>query len=248
MTKRKKTNKNKVSLLILIILFGSMLMLSIIKIGNYLNDNRQNRRIEKTISQSITITPDDKIKELYKVDFKKLKEKNPDTVAYLKVNNTNIDYVVVKGQDNKYYLDHNFNKDKNVSGWVFADYRNRFDGNDRNIIVYGHNTWDGSMLGSLRNVLKEEWYQNKDNHKIMFITENELAYYQVFSTYVTDSEEYYITTSFTSDSDFETFINTLKFRSYYDYNVRLSKDDSILTLSTCSGDGKQRIVLHAKKI
>ena len=225
-----------------------MFIISIIKITNYLNDNKNNRKIQKTISEAITVIPGNEIEEMYKVDFEKLKEQNSDVVAYLKVNNTNIDYVVVKGNDNKYYLDHNYNKNSNVSGWIFADYRNKFDNSDKNIIVYGHNTWDGSMFGSLGKVFDYDWYNNKENHKITFITEDEIAYYQVFSTYVIDAEDYYITTTFSSDSEFEKFIKTLKFRSYNSYDVDLSKEDKILTLSTCSGDGKKRVVLHAKKI
>ena len=246
MKKKRRISKKKVSLLVLIIIFGSALLLSLIKIGSYLKDNRQNRKIEERISNAIMVLPDEKLGEIYRVDFKKLKGKNSDTVAYLKVPDTNIDYVVVKGNDNKYYLDHNYNKNYNVSGWIFADYRNKFDDSDKNIVVYGHNTWDGSMFGSLRKVLDYDW--NKDKEKIMFITEEEISYYEVFSTYTIDSEEYYITTNFNSDKEFETFIKTLKFRSFYDFDVDVSSTDKILTLSTCSGDGKKRIVLHAKKV
>ena len=246
--KKRKVNKNRILLLICSLVFIILFIISIIKIGIYIKDNRNNKKIEKTISNAITIVPDKELNEIYKVNFDELKKINDDTVAYIKVNNTNIDYIVVKGSDNSYYLDHNFNKNKNVSGWIFADYRNKFDGNDKNIIVYGHNTWDGSMFGSLRKVFDNDWHSDKENYIIKFITEEEIADYQVFSTYVIDKEDYYITTDFNSDSEFETFIKTLKFRSFYQYDVDTNKEDKILTLSTCSGDGKQRIVLHAKKI
>lgn len=248
MKKKRKLNKKRSLLLVGILIFLILFLLSVCKIFNYLSDNKQNRKIQKVVSEAITIIPDDKLNELYEVNFQSLKEQNSDTVGYLKVDNTNIDYVIVKSNDNSYYLDHNFNKDKNVSGWVFADYRNKFDGNDKNIIIYGHNTWNGSMFGSLHKVLDKAWYENSDNHKIMFITEEGIHYYQVFSTYTITSEDYYITTSFKSDSEFETFIKSLRFRSIYDYNVDVGKDDKMLTLSTCSGDGKKRVVLHAKLI
>ncbi len=246
--KKRKINAGKLLLFVCMLIFTIVLILSVVKIINYLNDNRANRQIKKITSEAVTIDTNDKLKELYKVDFQKLKEQNSDVVAYLKVNNTNIDYVVVKGTDNEYYLNHNFNKKDNVSGWIFADYHNRFDGSDKNIIIYGHNTWDGSMFGSLKNVFDDDWHQNKDNYKIMFITDDEIGYYQVFSTYVITSENYYITTSFTNDLEFETFVKTLKFRSLYEYGVDISDPKQILTLSTCSGDGKKRVVLHAKKI
>ena len=244
----KKINKQKVLLSFFILLFLSMIVLSTIKILAYLNDNKQNRKLQKITSEAITIVPGNELNEIYKIDFNKLKEQNSDTVAYIRVNGTNIDYVVVKSGDNDYYLEHNFNKVSNVSGWIFADYRNKFDGSDKNIIIYGHNTWDGSMFGSLKNVFDEAWYQNEKNHKITFITEDEVAYYKVFSTYVIGSEEYYITTKFNDDLEFDNFVKTLKFRSLYNYDVDVGAYDKIITLSTCSGDGKKRVVLHAKKI
>ena len=169
-----------------------------------------------------------------------------DTVGWLKVNNTNIDYVVLKSKTNTYYLNHNFNRNENVSGWIFADYHNKFDGNDKNIVIYGHNTWDGSMFGSLKNVLEDDWNDQEENHKIMLVTTQGVNYYQVFSVYTIEVEDYYISTEFDSDSDYEVFLKRLRFRSIYPYDIALSKDDKILTLSTCSGDGKRRVVLHAK--
>ena len=246
MKKKKVLNKKKLLLLILTVCFLVMFLLSCFKILNYLKDNKVNRQIQRATSKAITVIPADNLAERYKVDFETLRKQNSDTVAYLKVNNTKIDYVVVQGNDNKYYLDHNFNKSNNVSGWIFADYRNRFDGTDRNIIIYGHNTRDGAMFGTLRYVLDSSWYQNEENNKVMLITTSGVHYYQVFSTYMIDVEDYYINTEFNDDEEFETFIKRLKFRSNYAYKVNVYKNDKILTLSTCSGDGKKRIVLHAR--
>ena len=98
------------------------------------------------------------------MDFTELKKQNPDTVAHIKVNNTRISYVVVQGNDNEYYLNHNFNKEKNRAGWIFADYRNSFDESDKNLIIYGHNMKDGSMFDTLIKTIDKEWYTNKDNY------------------------------------------------------------------------------------
>ena len=243
---KRKVNKRKVLVLILMIIFILMFCLSIIKIFNYLKNNKENRQIQKVISESITVMPKKDIK--YEVDFSSLKKQNSDTVAYLKVNNTNIDYVVLRGENNIYYLNHNFNRNENVSGWIFADYHNKFDGNDKNIVIYGHNTWDGSMFGSLKNVLDDKWNQNEDNQKIMLVTDSGINYYQVFSVYTIEVEDYYISTEFTSDEEFRTFVKRLKFRSIYPYQINVLGNDKILTLSTCTGDGKRRVVLHAKLI
>ncbi|MBR5369992.1 MAG: class B sortase, partial [Bacilli bacterium] len=197
--------------------------------------------IKEEIKKEITIKDNS-----YKVDFKSLKEKNSDTVAYIKVNNTNIDYVVVQTNNNDYYLKHNFNKEYNVAGWVFMDYRNKLDGTDKNIIIYGHNTKDNSMFDSLKNVLTKEWQTNKDNLFITLITESNEYKYQVFSTYEIKPEDFYITTNFKSTDNYVYFLNKISSRSNYNYKVELNEFDRILTLSSCLGEGQTRVVLHAR--
>ena len=210
----------------------------------------ENQTLQKEIKSNISVITKDsgKGQTKYKIDFESLKKQNSDTIAYIKVNNTKIDYVVVKGKNNKYYLNHNFEKKWNVAGWIFADYRNKLDETDKNIIIYGHNTKDGSMFDTLINVLKKEWYENKKNHIITLVTEQGTYHYQVFSTYSIIPEDYYIQTSFKNEKEFNQFVKTIKKRTIYDYGIEVSGKDQILTLSSCIGDGKKRVVLHAKLI
>ena len=168
---------------------------------------------------------------------------NNDTVAYLKVNNTDINYAVVQSKNNDYYLKHNFDKKWNTAGWIFADYRVKFDGNDKNIVIYGHSMKDNSMFGTLKNILND----SKSDHEIMLATKDETYYYEVFSSYSINPEEYYLKTNF-KDNEFETFINKIKSRSKYNYDVEVNSNDKILTLSTCTSNGKNRVVIHAKLI
>ena len=248
---KKEKRKKKLVLFIIMLVFFFMFLLSLIKIISYLKDNKDNKKIQETIiNDSITIIePIEEEKRVkYDVDFKSLKDRNPDTIAYVKVNNTNIDYIVVKGNDNSYYLKHNFEKKWNVSGWIFADYHNKFDESDKNIIIFGHNTRDGSMFGTLKNTLNENWYNNEDNHKIVLVTEYGTYFYQVFSTYSIKPEDYYINTEFENYDEFDKFIKKLKSRSVYDYGIEVSGEDKVLTLSSCIGDGSKRVVLHAKLI
>ena len=242
-------NKKKIAIIFKVFKFIFIvgIIISLINIGIWYFQNKESSNIKEELNDLIEIVNTEENDE-FKIDFETLKEKNSDTVAYLKVNNTNIDYVVVKGNDNSYYLKHNFNKDYNRSGWIFMDYLNKFDGSDKNIIIYGHNTLDGSFFGTLRNVVKEDWYTNKENHIITLISENETFYYQVFSTYSIDVEDYYITTDFKNNNEFDIFVNTLRKRSVFDYEVPVDGNDVILTLSTCTGNGTRRMVLHAKKI
>lgn len=240
-----KSNKKQIIIRLFIIICISGFLYSCLNIILWYVDNQKNIKIQE---ESKKIIDDIEYDEKNTIDFSYLKKTNPDIVGYLKVNNTNIDYIVVKGNDNSYYLKHNLKKESNRAGWIFMDYRNKLDGTDKNIIIYGHNTKDGSMFGTLRNVITNDWYSNKDNYIIEIPLENGINKYQVFSTYSIPVEDYYITTDFEDDKEFQEFVKTLKKRSIYDYKVLVDETDSILTLSTCTGNGTKRMILHAKKI
>ena len=225
-----------------IVICTIIIIYSSFKITTWHLNNKENKKINDELQESITIS-----KGEFKIDFDELKNKNEDVVAYLKVKNTNIEYIVVKGKNNNYYLNHNFNKEYNMSGWVFADYKNKFDGTDKNIIIYGHNIQDGSMFGTLHNILKKDWYENEENLKITLITNDGEQIYKVFSVYQIKDEDYYIKTEF-AENEFQKFVENLKKRSIHNFNEDLKDTNTILTLSTCSASGKERVVLHAKKI
>ena len=218
---------------------------AIIHIINWKKDVDNNHKVKDEIEEHIII---DEKNDVFDIDFKALKEINSDAIAYIKVNGTNIDYVVVKGKDNSYYLTHNFNREYNIAGWIFADYHNKLDDTDKNIVIYGHNTKDGSMFETLINVLDKNWQEDSRNQVVTLVTENGKYKYQVFSTYSIKHEDYYINTLFYNDYDFLEFLNTIRSRSNYDYNIDLKSDDKILTLSSCIGEGQKRVVLHAKLI
>ena len=232
--------------IIKIIMFICLIVL-IYSIYNIIDWHLANTKTE-IIQEEINEIIDETSKDKNDIDFVSLKKKNKDIVAYLKVPGTKIDYVVVKGKDNSYYLKHNLYKQSSVAGWIFMDYHNILDGNDKNIVIYGHNTYNGTMFGTLRNVVKKNWYENMDNHTFNLVLENEVVTYQVFSTYSIKVEDYYINTIFKNNNEFDKFVKTLKKRSVYNYDVEVTGEDSILTLSTCTGGGKSRMVLHAKRI
>lgn len=250
--RRKKNKKYKKAILnlILYIILLSILIYSGIKIFKWYKDKTNNNKMVEQIKSTVIVeekNEDENNKEEYTVDFSKLKKQNNEAIAWLKVNNTNIEYPVVKGTNNSFYLNHSFDKSNNSAGWIFADYRNKFDNTDKNIVIYGHNMRDGSMFGSMLNILNAKWYENEENTNIILYTENEKCIYKVFSVYKIKNEDYYIKTEFKNDNEFEGFIKNLKKRSIKDFNVDVSKDDNILTLSTCANNNKYRVVLHAIK-
>lgn len=245
--KQKKKNKNFFNGIIYLILIG-LLIYSGIKIFKWNKENSNNNNITDKINEAVTVEKNSEGKEDFNINFNTLKKQNEDTVAWIKVNNTNVKYPVVKAKDNSFYLTHSFDKSNNSAGWIFADYKNKFDDTDKNIVIYGHNRRDGSMFSSLKNALNPNWYNNDLNRNILFYTENEEYNYEIFSIYKIESEDYYIKTEFNDENDFEDFINTVTKRSVQDFGVNVSKDDSILTLSTCANNNKYRVVIHAKKV
>ena len=217
------------------------------KTENILNEIYENANVS---SDNISVDNDLKI-EVENIDFNKLINKNPDTIGWIKVLGTDINYPVVQTNNNDFYLTHSFDKSYNKAGWIFADYINKNLKNnelDKNTIIYGHNRQNNSMFGTLSNVFKEEWLSNKENHYINFSTLNNNMVWEVFSTYTIEKEEYYIQSNFSSNEEYISFLNTIKNRSTYKYDVNISKEDKILTLSTCTNVGKGRTVLHAKLI
>ena len=212
-------------------------------------DITENENIHQEIIEFVVVDEEKKEDQSkYNIDFDSLKKKNSDTVAFIKVKNTSINYVIVKGKDNDYYLHHNFNKKHSSAGWIFADYHNKLDGTDKNLIVYGHSMKNGTMFGTLRNVVKKSWYENKNNYLIDFVTEQGEYTYQVFSVYVIKAEDYYINTKFKNNDEFNKFVSTLKSRSKYNFNVNVNGNDKILTLSSCYDNNGRRVVLHAKLV
>ena len=241
--KQKKKNKNFLNGIIYLILIG-LLIYSGVKIFKWNKENSNNNNITDKINEAVTVEKNSEGKEDFNINFNTLKKQNEDTVAWIKVNNTNVKYPVVKAKDTSFYLTHSFDKSNNSAGWIFADYKNKFDDTDKNIVIYGHNRRDGSMFSSLKNALNPNWYNNDLNRNILLYTEN----YEIFSIYKIESEDYYIKTEFNDENDFEDFLNTITKRSVQDFGVNVSKDDSILTLSTCANNNKYRVVIHAKKV
>ena len=181
------------------------------------------------------------------VDFSQLIKQNDDTVGWLYINGTNINYPFVQGEDNSYYLTHSFDKKKSWAGWIFGDYRNNMDNLKTNTIIYGHNVLNKNLFGTLPRVLKKSWYTNQDNLLIKMSTPKKKTIWKIFSIYKIEPEAYYLRTVF-EDDEHELFLKTIKDRSIYDFGDILTMQDKILTLSTCDNSGDFRIVVHARLV
>lgn len=215
------------------------------------NNHFNEKLIDDVLNTELSANEEDQeLKEKLTVDFDKLLNMNSDTKGWIRFNDNKVNNPLVQTNNNNFYLDHSFQKNKNSLGTLFLDHRNK-SLEDQNVVIFGHNAVDDSMFGSLVNIFEKDFF-DKEEHKIIEIIDlkEESHKYEIFSYYVIEKEEYYITTSFVEDKEFQEFINTIKKRSIRNFNTTLSTKDKILTLSTCNGNGgtTKRTVIHAKKI
>lgn len=258
----------KCSIYILSVIFSMVIALSISKSLIWYKDNTETNKIidnvnreeykEEIVStnQELYNPPSDRNDSYWdyqntpflQIDFIDLLKQNEDTVGWINVTGTNIDYPIVQSSDNVFYLDHSFDKSYNQAGWIFSDFRNNLDNLNQNTIIYGHARLDNTMFGSLNKILDKTWFDNKDNHIIKISTPMHNMIFQIFSVYIIPKESYYITSAFPSDVAFLEFLDVIMDRSMIEFDTSLNISDRILTLSTCKDNNGNRLVLHAKLI
>lgn len=174
-------------------------------------------------------------------------DKDIEIIGWLKIPNTSIDHPVVQGDDNQYYLNHNVNHERDKSGAIFMDYRNRNKVLNRNTIIYGHFMKNKTMFYDLHKFKNKKFFLN--NKTISFDTLNNEYSWEVFSVYVTKTDFYYIQPDFNDAKRYEEFLKIIKEKSMYQSDINLDKNDIVLTLSTCSYEyNDARFVVHAKLI
>lgn len=184
--------------------------------------------------------------EITVLDFDKLLSINSDIKGWIRFNQDKVNYPIVQGKDNNYYLRRNLEKKYSTPGTIFLDYRNvSFD--DKNAILFGHAMSDKTMFGTLEDVFHNNFWKDEENNRIEIITKDTTYIYQIFSYYTIEKEEYYITPSFGTNDEFKNFINTIMNRSWQKLGINVTTKDHILTLSTCAGVGgtSERRVIHA---
>ena len=184
------------------------------------------------------------IRETKENSNKNLSSINDDYMFWINVKGTNIDYPVVQGEDNDFYLNHGFNKEYLSSGSIFLDYRNNFN-DDFNSVIYGHHMRNRTMFGELMKFKEEEFFKN---NKDITITSKDGTYdYEIFAVGVFDAEFSYNDVSFSDENEFSNFLNKIMSNSTYKRDI-VDSSDKIITLSTCSYEYEDaRTAVFAKR-
>lgn len=166
------------------------------------------------------------------VDFISLERINPDVVGWIAAKGTEIDYPVVRGKDNDFYLRHLFTGERNKRGSIFMDYRNHSDFSDKNVIIYGHNMKDGSMFSSLTKYKDQRYYDNFPT--MLLYTPAGNFTIELFAGIIVDGNYESVRFEFKDDYDFQSYVDLLKKKSTFESNTIVKADDRIITLCTCS--------------
>ena len=169
-----------------------------------------------------------------KADFNALAEINPDVTGWLILDGTVINYPIVQGTDNEYYLHHLFTGEANNTGCIFMDVDNAKDFSDRNTILYAHHMRNGSMFAELEGYRKQDYYETHKELLLQTPTQNYRV--QPFAGLLTDGYSDYIQLEFADDESFLSYVNNMIASSTFQSDVKIGPEDRILTMSTCRYD------------
>lgn len=168
---------------------------------------------------------------------------NSEFTGWITIAETVIDYPIVRGSDNKFYLNRDIYKNSSDAGAIFMDYRNIGQFNDQHTIIYGHYMKNGTMFGGLHEYKEETYFNTHDKIKVSGLYGEKT--YTIFSAYLVSADEYKLELHF-KGGDYKNYLETLQSYSMHKKNLILSEDKALLTLATCSYETENgRIIIHA---
>lgn len=170
------------------------------------------------------------------VDFNALNERFPGVIGWIKLEGTLIDYPIMQGTNNSFYLGHLPDGTAHRSGSIFLDYRSSPDFSDRNSLIYGHESRTQDMFGALKNYRGQDFYEA---NPVIYIYTPEGDYELVlFAGYLVDSGvgSEIPPLRFRDDDEFLRHIANTKQRSFFRSDVQVGVDDRIVSLATCAYD------------
>ncbi len=264
---KKKKRKLSVPLLAVLLLCVAVLGVSVWQLSNIFieykkgtdeyEDLQQYVSEEPTLDETAAEAEDGETEEesetdpsapeqVQRVAISELKAQNSDTVGWIQIPGTQISYPLMHTSDDSYYLNHTFSKKLNSAGSIFMETLNSANFTDLHTIIYGHNMKNGSMFAGLKEYQSASYLVTHPNVYVDLADGTHA--YQIFSVYEAEADSDSYTIGFAPDETYEEYLKTIKGRSLYDTSVTVTKEDSIITLSTCTKHGEKRFLVHAKKL
>ena len=249
--KGKHIKKNKLQLLCIVIFILSVIYITYYFYNLYITKQRNENIFDNIEIPIVEVTPQ---KTERMLQLEELQKENTDIIGWVEIEGTDINYPVLQGTDNSYYMTHNYKKEYTKDGSIFLDKDYNLEIPSTNLLIYGHNNKNGTMFQSLEKYKKEEYY--KEHPTIRFTALNEDAEYEIIAVFLsrvyykneTNVFRYYFFINAENKEEFDYYINESKKASIYDTGKTAEYGTQLLTLSTCTyhvEDG--RLVIVAKK-
>lgn len=181
----------------------------------------------------------------FSTTFSEYMKESPDFIGWFKVPGTNIDYPLVQGKDNDYYLRYDYKNSPNMDGSIYLDYKNSPNLYDTHNAIYGHYLFKGTMFHDLHQYKDEDFYNS--HRYVVIVTSREAVLYELFAVQRVSAYNYYL--SFNLDpGELVEYAKHFKRNSIFDDPLELPDDLSLLTLVTCTYEfDNARLLLHAYK-
>ena len=189
-------------------------------------DSLETRTVQGSTTSAAAMTP--------QIDFKNLKATCPNAVAWIYSSGTPINYPIVQGKDNKYYLSHRADNSSNENGAVFLNKSNSPNFTDDNSILFAHHLATGDMFTSLEKYRDQKYYQA---HPTMdLITPTATYKIQLIAGYVLDGASPIFPTRFATDGEQKQFLDNARKQSVFTSKVQVASKDKLITMCTCTYD------------
>lgn len=249
-----KTNNQKLKKIIIIVL-SMVLIISVASVVVLKVFEHKDTEIQQEISQALdTIEKEKQITERME-QVKELKKENEDIIGWLEIKDTNINYPILQGTDNEFYLTHNYKKEKVTGGSLFLDKDYDFGVPSSNLLIYGHRNKKGIMFEDLLKYKDEQFY--KEHSRIRFTTTEDDFGYEIISVFYSkvyyqdekDVFRYYYFINAETEADYNNYVAESKKVSLYDTGKTATYGEQLLTLSTCEYSQEDgRFVIVARKV
>lgn len=243
----KPKNKKNIFLNILLLIMILTFIYSTYNIVFWIKDDKETKALEEGLFSEVIVETEEKSEsreQTIDIDFEKLKETNSDIIGWIRIENTYINYPILQGETDEYYLRKDIYKNYSIAGSIFVDSNVSPDFTDENTVIYGHNMKNGRMFADLHKIC------NGELGKEVFIevyTEKETLKYKVISSYIGAPELSVIQSKF-NESQKKKYIQNAINNSNIKFTEKVDTSKEILTLITCDQTSKKRVIVNAIKI